>query len=335
MTSISVSNQRVLVLGASGGIGGEVARQLRDAGWRVQALKRNLSSQPVQRDGITWLRGDAMRREDVLEAARECHAIVHAVNPPGYRHWAARVLPMVENTIAAAVAEKATVVLPGTVYNYGPEAFPLIDEDAPQHPRTRKGQIRVRLEQKLSDATAQGARVIVVRAGDFFGPQAGNSWFSQGLVKPGVPVKRIWQPGSDGVGHQWAFLPDVARTMVMLLERRETLEPFARFHMEGHWDQDGTAMVSAIHRVAQRSGQTPRVSAFPWWLTLLLRPFVPTLRELRELRYLWREPVRLDASRLKGLLGHEPHTPLDEAVERTLVGLGCMPALRGGSLAVH
>ncbi len=30
----------VLVLGATGGIGGEVARQLRDAGWDVRALKR-------------------------------------------------------------------------------------------------------------------------------------------------------------------------------------------------------------------------------------------------------------------------------------------------------
>ena len=27
-----------LVLGASGGIGGEIARQLRDAGWQVRAL---------------------------------------------------------------------------------------------------------------------------------------------------------------------------------------------------------------------------------------------------------------------------------------------------------
>ena len=31
-----------LVLGATGGIGGEAARQLRDAGWQVRALKRGL-----------------------------------------------------------------------------------------------------------------------------------------------------------------------------------------------------------------------------------------------------------------------------------------------------
>ncbi|TAA11130.1 NAD-dependent epimerase/dehydratase family protein [Pseudoxanthomonas winnipegensis] len=319
------SNKQALVLGASGGIGGEVARQLRDAGWRVRALKRGLDTVAEQRDGITWQRGDAMNRDDVLSAARGCRAIVHAVNPPGYRHWAQRVLPMVDNTIAAAIAERATIVLPGTVYNYGPDAFPLIAEDAPQHPTSRKGGIRVEMEDRLHAATTRGARVIVVRAGDFFGPRAGNSWFSQGLVKPGQPVKKILLPGKPGVGHQWAYLPDVARTMVALLGRGETLAPFARFHMAGHWDADGTRMAQAIRTVARRHGQDPAVAAFPWWLTWVLAPFVPTLRELREMRYLWNAPVRLDGRHLAVVLGEEPHTPLEDAVEATLAGMGCIP----------
>ena len=29
--------------------------------------------------------------------------------------------------------------------------------------------------------------------------------------------------------------------------------------------------------------------------------------------------------RLRSVLGHEPHTPLDEAVDATLRGLGCLP----------
>lgn len=319
----NASEKQVLVLGASGGIGGEVARRLRDAGWRVKALKRGMG-EAERREGIEWSSGDAMNRDDVLNAARGCQVIVHAVNPPGYRHWAERVLPMVDNTIAAAIAERATVVLPGTVYNYGPDAFPSIAEEAPQNPSTRKGRIRVQLEQRLHDATRRGARAIVVRAGDFFGPRAANSWFSQGLVRPGKPVGTIRVPNDIGVGHQWAYLPDVARTMCALLERRDTLEPFARFHMDGHWDADGTVLAEAIREVAHRYGQNPTIAAFPWWLTRLLQPFVPTLRELREMRYLWSEPVRLDNRRLRALLGEEPHTPLKDAVEATLAGMGCI-----------
>jgi len=134
----------------------------------------------------------------VLAAAKGCAVIVHAVNPPGYRNWGQLVLPMLDNTIAAAIAEGATIVLPGTVYNYGPDAFPasgdLLAEDAPQRPLTRKGAIRVELEARLERASTQGARVIIVRAGDFFGPRAGNNWFSQGLVKPGQPVRSVLYP---------------------------------------------------------------------------------------------------------------------------------------------
>ena len=323
---------KVLVLGATGGIGGEVARQLRDAGWQVVALHRSAPPAGELRDGMAWQRGDAMRREDVLAAAAGCHVIVHAVNPPGYHRWGELVLPMIDNTIAAATAVGATVVLPGTVYNYGPDAFPVLREDDPQRPLTRKGAVRVELERRLQQATAAHpltpatCRVIIVRAGDYFGPQVGNSWFAQGLVKPGQPVAAVSLPGSAGVGHQWSYLPDVARTMVELIARRADLPAFAPFHMAGHWDADGQQMAGAIGRaVVARGGAAPKVRAFPWWLITLASPFVVTLRELREMRYLWREPVRMANDKLRAVLGTEPHTPLDAAVQATLEGLGCLP----------
>jgi len=317
----------VLVLGATGGIGGEVARQLREAGWNVRALQRRGSSPIEQRDGITWIRGDALNAHDVLAAADGCSVIVHAVNPPGYRRWSELVLPMLDNTIAAASAMGATIVLPGTVYNFGPDAFPVLTEESVQHPATRKGAIRVEMERRLLAASKNGARVIIVRAGDFFGPKAGNNWFSQGLVKPSKPVTAVSNPGRRGVGHQWSYLPDVARTMIELLVRRDSLGQFATFHMAGHWDADGSQMAEAVRRVvARRTGRSPRVAAFPWWLLTLASPFVATFGEMREMRYLWREPIRMDNARLIVALGQEPHTPLDEALEATLVGLGCFTA---------
>jgi nucleoside-diphosphate-sugar epimerase len=320
-------NKTVLVLGATGGIGGETARQLRDAGWTVRALKRGATESAQRDDGMTWLRGDAMNRDDVMRAAEGCSVIVHAVNPPGYRDWGKLVLPMLDNTVAAAIAQRATIVLPGTVYNFGPDAFPILREDSPQHPLTRKGTIRVQMEQHLEAATGQGARVIIVRAGDFFGPKLGNSWLSQGMLKPGQPVTSISNPAAAGVGHQWAYLPDAARTIVELLARRETLEPFERFHMAGHWDSDGLQMAKTIQRVvARRTAQTPRITSTPWWLLRLAAPFVPMLRELMEMRYLWKEPLQMSNSRLLQVLGHEPHTPLDQAIEASLTGMGCLGA---------
>ncbi|MEW5506118.1 NAD-dependent epimerase/dehydratase family protein [Pseudomonas antarctica] len=317
---------KVLVLGATGGIGGEVARQMRAAGWEVCALTRDVDKARRENAGFSWIKGDALNRQEVLAAAHGCAVIVHAVNPPGYRNWAELVMPMIDNTVAAAIAEGATIVLPGTVYNFGPDAFPVLHEDSPQHPQTRKGAIRVQLEQRLQQASRQGARVLIVRAGDFFGARVANNWFAQGLVKPGKPVHAVSYPGAPGVAHQWAYLPDVARTMLELIERRASLDAFARFHMAGHVDTDGTQITQAIQRVVlRRTGHQPRVGRFPWWLMKLIAPFVVTVREMLEMRYLWQTPLLLDNRRLVAALGQEPHTPLEQAVEATLADLGCLP----------
>lgn len=157
---------KVLILGATGGIGGETARRLIQKKWDVRALKRGLHGSE-RRGDIQWVGGDALDPEQAAAAAADCSAIVHAVNPPGYRNWKHLVLPMLRNTIGAAERTGALIVLPGTVYNYGPDAFPLVREDAPQMPVTKKGAIRVQMEKELEAYSQRGGRVLILRAGDF------------------------------------------------------------------------------------------------------------------------------------------------------------------------
>ena len=193
-------------------------------------------------------------------------------------------------------------------------------EDSPQHPATRKGAIRVELERRLEEAAGDGVRTIVLRAGDFFGPRPGNNWFSQALVKPGRPVRSITYPGAPGVGHAWAYLPDVAETFALLAERESSLGAFDTYHFEGHWDPDGTAMTTAIAQALGRPGL--KVKRLSWGLLRLIAPFNETVRELLEMKPLWGEPVRLDNRKLLATLGNEPRTPLPEAVSASLRGIG-------------
>jgi nucleoside-diphosphate-sugar epimerase len=310
----------VLVLGATGGVGGAVMRRLLTSGWTVKALTRRADVDFPE--GCEALVGDAMDPASVASAAEGAPVIVHAVNPPGYRDWDRLVLPMLDNTIRAASAGGARIVLPGTVYNYGPDAFPNIAEDAPQMPKTRKGVIRVEMEQRLRKAAEQGqCTALIVRAGDFFGPGAANNWFGQGLVTPGARPKVIRNPGVRGVGHQWAYVPDVAETMVRLLGRAD-LPVFASFQMEGHWDHDGRQMVQAIARVL--GDPAVPIRPLPWWLLRLAALVATTPREMMEMRYLWRQPVRIANDRLVATMGDEPRTPLLEAVRATLADLRCI-----------
>lgn len=310
-----------LVIGANGGVGRESCLALRRHGWRVRALVRTPPAAGT--DGIEWRQGDAMNARDVRQAAEGVQLIVHAVNPPGYRGWERFVLPMLDNTLAAARDTGARVVLPGTVYNYGPDAFPVLSESSPQHPPTRKGEIRAEMERRLRAAAAQGVRSLVLRCGDFFGPRVGNNWFAQGLVRSGHPVRAMRYPGRYEVAHAWAYLPDVGEVLARLLDREAALADVEVFHFGGHW-VDGHAMRDAIGHAA---GRQVKAARFPWWLARLLAPFHETMRELCKMRYLWRAPIRLDDARLRAFLGDDLYTPLDAAVRATLAGAGCLGEL--------
>jgi nucleoside-diphosphate-sugar epimerase len=318
-----LGQKTALVLGATGGVGGAIAEALVARGWKVRALNRDPAKIRTPLAGIEWIMGDAMNSADVVAAAEGAALIVHGVNPPGYRNWRNLALPMLDNTIAAARASGARIVFPGTVYNFGPETFPLVAEDAPQAPRTRKGAIRVEMETRLAAAAARGTKVLILRAGDFFGAgTSANSWFGAGLVKPGQPVRAVVYPGRRDVGHAWAYLPDLAETAMRLIERDADLPTFAVFHFNGHWFERGVEIAEAV-RVAVSAPSMP-VRRFPWWLIRMASPFVETFREMLEMTYLWRQPLRLDNRRLVAFLGEEPHTPAVDALRTTLVGLGCL-----------
>ena len=314
-----------LVLGATGGIGGAIASALVAHGWLVRGMARDLEA--AKRSGIDdleWRKGDAMSASDVLAAAHGADVIVHAVNPPGYRKWEELVLPMIDNTIAAALANGARIVLPGTVYNFDPELTPVVRSGCPQTGRSRKGQVRIALEKRLKDAALQ-VPSLIVRAGDYFGPGARSSWFTQAMIKPGRPLKAVTNV-ARGAGHSWSYLPDVAEAVAQLLEKQSALAPFEDIPFEGYWDRSGRGLIDGLESAL---GRKLAVRAFPWWLMRMASPLVPFAREASEIEPLWRHSMRLDNERLVSLLGKEPRTDLVEALRATLGSVACLPEQKG------
>ncbi len=300
-----------LVLGITGGIGGAVAKALAGRGWTIRALtRRKPEARPAMAFPVDWREGDSLDRDAVVAAADGVSIIVHAVNPPGYARWREDGLPMLQNTIEAARQCGATIVFPANVYVFSSQSPEMVDQRTPKSPQTRKGQVRLEMEQMLEAASREDVRTIAVRAGDFFGPGAQSSWFTQALAKGGKEAKVLRSLTS--VGHAWAFVPDVAETFVRLVARRDTLAPFELVHFAGHYDATGRELAEAVRRAAGRPDLP--IKPFRWIQVWLGAPFMPFLRETLEMLWLWKHPLRLDNSKLVALLGAEPHTPLDEAV---------------------
>ena len=306
---------RILVLGAAGRLGRIAAEAFRNDGWTVASLTRGRSIRAVA-PGTEPIEADARDVDAVVAAARGADVILHALNPP-YTLWPRLMLPFTDAAIAAAHAAGATLLFPGNLYNYGRDMPEVLDETTPMHPTSRKGLLRIEAEGRLRDATATGVRSIVLRAGDFYGGSGVGSWFDRIILKD-LGNGRVTYPGPLDVVHEWAYLPDLAATMVKLAGVRDRLEPYAEFGFAGH-AVTGGELVSAM---VKSMGRNLRATTMPWWIMRLLAPVVPIFRELSEISYLWSVPHRIAGDKLHAAIDELPATPFQVAVTAALAELG-------------
>lgn len=322
MKTASEHTPIALVLGITGAIGGAVAARLSARGFRIRALCRRPLDRARFGFPVEVAIGDARDAEAVSAAAAGASLVVHGVNPPGYRRWREEALPMLAATIDAAARHGATILFPANAYVFDETAPARVDEATPRLPTTKKGRVRLEMETMLEEAArTRGVRTIALRAGDFFGPGAASSWLAQVVLKGGRDARAVTRLSPPGIGHAFAYVPDVAEAFARLVDRRETLAPFTLLHFAGHYDTGGTALAQAAARVLGRELKEKR---FSWALVRLAAPFSPFLREIAEMAWLFRHPLVLDNAALERLIGPEPHTPLDEALARTL-GLADAP----------
>ena len=264
--------QTVLILGGKGKIGAHAAAAFRNAGWQVRQYDRGT---------------------DMAQAAMGADVILNGLNPPNYHNWAKLIPQITAQVIAAAKASGATVIVPGNIYNYeglGGEW----SEHTPQRPQTRKGKIRVQMEQ---DYAASGVQTIVLRAGNFIDPDHNRDIMSLFLLT-GIAKGKVTAPGPKDVITTYCYLPDWARAAVMLADKRADLARFEDVPFPGH--AFSTEQLRAT--IQQTLGRPVRLSPFAWWFMTLASPFWEMARELGEMRYLWNTSHTMSGSKLDRLL---------------------------------
>jgi nucleoside-diphosphate-sugar epimerase len=312
-------SRNALIIGANGRLGRVLSAAFLAAGWRVQAQVRRTGPEPAA-PGLRWVRVPIDDAAQLAQAVGAADVVVHAANPL-YPRWQQEARPLAQRAADTARRLNAVLMFPGNVYNFGARMPELLLESTPMQPTTRKGRIRVEIEERLRDEARRGLRCIVIRAGDFFGGPGRGSWFDLVIAKA-LPNGRAVYPGRMDAVHAWAFLPDLARAFVALAERRADAAVFETVHFPGH-APTGTQLLECMSRSARRLGllapHSPlRRATMPWWLLHLGGLIVPMWSELAEMQYLWDIPHRLSGERLGGLIGTVPNTPLEEAMDATL-----------------
>jgi nucleoside-diphosphate-sugar epimerase len=304
----------VIVLGAKGRFGRAAVTAFAAAGWQVRAFARSWAGSHVPAEE-EQLEGNASDIPTVTTACSNVDVIVNALNPP-YAAWARDLPRLTKSVIAAAKAANATIMLPGNVYNYGEGMPETLTETTPHAARSGKGLLRTQMEQCYREAAQQGVRSIILRGGDFIeGSNTGN-WFDD-QIAVNVDKGRVMYPGPLDQVHAWAYLPDMARVLVALATRRSEFGAFEEFGFPGY-SLTGGALIDALGRV---SGCKLKVSRMNWTMLAVLGVALSSLREVVQMRYLWRVPHALDGTKLNRVLSEFEPTPLDAALQSSLNGL--------------
>lgn len=287
--------QTALVLGASGGFGGQVAKALQGTGWTVRRYQRGT---------------------DMVVAAKGADLIVNGLNPPAYHNWDKLIPEITTSVLAAGRASGATLLVPGNVYPYGKEPGPW-NADTPHRPVSRKGRIRVEMEARYREAAGHGQRTILLRGGDFLLPEAPQMLMNR-VILGEVAKGKITTLGDPDALHAYAYLPDMARAAVSLVALGNALPAYADIPFAGH----AFTISDLSARVSRLAGRPMRIKRFPTWLFTVTSPVWELARELREMLYLSNFPHSLDPAPLRRWLPDWQDTPLDEVIAQHLQARG-------------
>jgi nucleoside-diphosphate-sugar epimerase len=309
-----------VVLGASGGVGGAVVRELAGHGRRVRAVSRGGRGEASA--GVEWAAADVGRPEQARAACAGAAVVFFCANPP-YERWARDFPPLLDGAIAGASAAGARLVFADNLYVYAPTPHPLT-EDLPWEPVTRKGRVRKRMDETLMAAHRAGTvRAAIGRASDYYGPGGPNSAVGErffGQLLAGRPVQWL---GRLDVPHTLAFIDDFARGLVTLGEREEALGQV--WHIPAAEPLTGRQFITLA---AEEAGVAPRMASVGPLALRLAGLFLSPAREMVEMRYEFEEPYLVDAGKFARAFGGTP-TPHREALRATIAWYGGHTGVRG------
>jgi nucleoside-diphosphate-sugar epimerase len=204
-----------------------------------------------------------------------------------------------------------SILLIGTVYPYGLAQTNPVREDHPRNPHTFKGCMRKEQEDLLLEADAAGKiHGAVLRLPDFYGPGVDKS-FLHSIFVAAASGGRAQVIGLLDKPHEYVFVPDVGPVVARLVDN-----PAAYGRV---WHLAGPSTITTrevVNRAFALTGHKPKMIVAGKTTLRLMGLFNPLMREMVEMNYLQTDPLVLDDSALRGLLGEIRKTTYEEGIRQ-------------------
>jgi nucleoside-diphosphate-sugar epimerase len=299
-----------VVMGASGGIGGALVRELARRGRRVRAVNRRGDAPGPS--GVERLAADVATPEGAKAAAAGAAVVYHCAQPP-YTDWPAAFPPLTEAIAEGAAAAGAKLVLADNLYAYGPHDGPLT-EDLPAAATGPKGRVRAEMADRLLASHREGRlRVAIGRASNYYGPGGRNSVTGDRLFKAAVAGRTVRWVGRLDQPHTLSYLGDVAAGLATLGEQDRADGQV--WHLPAADPLTGRGF---LELVVAASGGRSKIATSSAAMVRVAGVFVPFIREVGEVLYEFQAPYVVDWSKFGQAFGPVAPTPHAEAVARTV-----------------
>jgi nucleoside-diphosphate-sugar epimerase len=303
--------QKALVLGASGGMGYSIVKELSSRGIKVIAFARTrekLEKLFGDDANITIYTGDIFRLEDLDGAANGVDIIFQSCNIP-YLEWKEKLTIMMSNILQIAEKHSTKVAIVDNIYAYGRSAVKKVSETTVKNPHTKKGNIRLHVENLVKESKVPA---LIAHFPDFYGPNAENTILNYTLLNV-VKDKKSSYVGNQSIAREFIYTPDGAKAIVSLslLEQAYGQD----WNIPGYGVISGAEMVKTIREI---TGYKKGVATVSKNMIRFIGLFNRQMREVLEMFYLNEEPVVLNGEKYEQLIGPVPRTSYREGLRQTI-----------------
>lgn len=303
------SNELHVVIGASGGTGNAIARELVAQGKQVRGVNR--SGHANFPFNIEMLKADATDPIQMREVCRGATVVYNCVNPP-FTQWRELFPAVMEATIAGAAAANAKYVFADDTWMYGKVNGPMT-EDLPSRPVSNKGVLRAWLAEMLLAAHSKGqVQAVIGRGGELYGPLV-ESVLGQNLFGAALSGKRATWFGNLDLPLAPLFIDDFARGLITLAEHDEAIGQI--WHIPTAEPITGREFVRLIF---EEVGRVPKVTAYSSKVVKALGLFWALAREGAEMIYQFEQPFDIDSNKYQSAFGGAAVTSYREGIRQTI-----------------
>lgn len=292
------------ILGAGGGAGTEITRELSNYIKEIRVVSRN----PKKVNETDQLMPADLTDPKQLDKAVKGSEVVYVTIgfPYNIKVWRELWPKFMRNLIDTCSKYKTKIVFVDNVYMYDPKYLNNMTEETPINPVSEKGKVRAEVARMLMDAVEENkVKAIIARAPDFYGPGVKGSMLYQSVYLNLLKNKSPQWLGKLDVIHSFIYSKDIGKAVTLLGNTPEA------FNQIWHLPTTDKKLTNRqwVELMMNEMNKQKKIQIMPGWMISVLGFFVPILKELKDVGYQFNQDYFFNSSKFNKRFNIAPISP--------------------------